>query len=246
MNTKKIILILISVVVLLGIIITILSRLQSNTNTQTTTPSTTEESTPPTGIIVPTKNIQSGQLDIVSIDPRDQSTDIPLDRTITITFSRPFTEKEIQFFISPATAYNARTENNKLIITPQSAWISGTLYGFSINFSDDNEKVRLYRFTTTGTAQEYLPDTQPVGEYEKEQADLKNNNTDIYVTNQTPYEAASFTIESAFESQVPSHFYFTVRPKIQDDAKVREYVRLWLQLLDLTDAQIQSLDIRYP
>lgn len=245
MNTKKIIIILGIIVIFLTLIFLLMNLLPRNQSTEGPIPTITSNPNLPTGIVVPTRDIAPGGFDIVSVEPQDQATNIPLDQIITITFNREFQENEIAFNISPPTPYRTYKERNKLIIFPQTTWETGTPYSYSVNFTADNEKVRLYGFTTTGPTPEFLPDTQPEGAYEEEQERLKNNNPDIYVTNQTPYEATSFKIESNFETQPPEHFYFIVTPKIEDDAKVREDVILWLQLLDLTDQQIQSLDIRY-
>ncbi len=237
---KKIIVILTGILLVLLMIFLIVNYFRNND-----TGVDMAEIAEPTGIVVPTQSIVAGELDIVGIDPKDDAQNIPLDQTLRIEFSRSFTDQEIEFFINPNTAHNTKIEGNKLIITPQNQWEPGMHYNYSVNFTDDNQKVRLYRFTTTGPTQEFLPDTQPEGLYEETQNEHKTKRPDIYVANNTPYESGTFSVSSDFEPNPPAHYYLIVKRKISDEEQVRQDVNLWLQQLDLSQEQIDGLDIRY-
>ncbi|HRN70309.1 MAG TPA: Ig-like domain-containing protein [Candidatus Woesebacteria bacterium] len=199
----------------------------------------------PTGIIIPTQQIQNNVLDIVQINPSDKSTNISNNQSITITFSKSFSENEIEFFISPSTEYTSSIDNNKLIIKPVNSWQTGMKYTYSVNFINDNQKVRLYSFITAGEPKEYEPDTQPVGLYEQQLNNQKNNTPDLYVSNNTPYENNYFLATSEYASDPPAHFYLIIIPKDDNISQVQQAVTLWLQSLDLSQEQIDSLDIRY-
>ncbi len=236
---KKIIISLLIGVIILGVILIIILRVNKPQSNETNIEAK------PTGIIIPTRDIKNNELDIVNIDPKDNDTNINQDKKITITFSKNFNMNDIEFFLSPKTDYTTVIENNKLIITPVNKWSPGTTYSYSVNFPDNNQKVRLYSFTVSGPTPEQLPDTQPEGMFEEELNDQKQNNPDIYVTNNTPYENNFFLATSDFESKTPAHYYLQIISKTTDEAKVREEVNLWLQSLDLNQDQIDSLDIRY-
>ena len=237
---KKIIIILTSILIILFTIFFIVNYFGNNETGEKPV-----ETVEPTGIIIPTASIVAGELDIVAIDPEDDAQNIALDRNIEITFSRTFTQNEIEFFINPNTTHAATIEDNKLIVKPQNQWESGMHYNYSVNFTDDNQKVRLYRFTTTGPIQEFLPDTQPEGLYEETLNEQKTERPDIYVANNTPYESGTFSVRADFESKPPAHYYLLVTQKIDNEEKVKQDVNVWLQQLDLSNEQITGLDIRY-
>lgn len=236
MNNRRIIYILIAGIFILGIVLLLVMAIRNNT------PSSTSDLNP-TGIVIPTNKIPTNTLDIVDVDPKDQTKNVPLDKTIIITFSKTFTENDIQFSITPNTSYKSSIEGNKLIISPSSNWEAGVHYGFSVNFADDNQKVRLYEFTTTGPTQEYLPDTQPSGLFESEQNTQREQDPNLFVSNQTPYESSTFYVTSEFDSNPPSHFYIIVH--LKDTNTGQADFNAWLQSLNLTQQQIDSLDVRY-
>lgn len=198
----------------------------------------------PTGIVVPTTEIDSNELDIIAVTPKDGAQNVSINTAIKITFSRPFDEDEIDFSMGPDAIYSEEIKENVLIITPWKPLSEGTLYTYSVNFPDDVQKVRLYKFVTQGTPADHLPDTRDeelVTEVEEYQ---RVNRPDVYITNRTPFENDMFSITSDFERKVPAHYYFIVTPK-SDIETVRQAVDAWLQLQGLTAEQINQLDIRY-
>jgi hypothetical protein len=242
---KKIIIFLSILLLILGLVLLLIVR---NNKKPIPVNNSSEKNAFPTGIIVPTSEIKKGTVDIVSIYPPDQSKDVELNKSIDIKFSRTIFQKDFEFFIDPDTPHTLQIDKDRLIVQPTSgSWVSGTTYRFSINFTSDNQKVRLYSFTTKGEIKESttLPDTQPSGLVELELQEQKKDAPDLYVTNHTPYEAKTFTIISDFEAKAPAHMFFKVTSKIDNKETVKQDVLIWLQLLDLTEAQIKSLDIRY-
>ncbi|MDP4011352.1 MAG: Ig-like domain-containing protein [Candidatus Roizmanbacteria bacterium] len=198
----------------------------------------------PTGITIPTETITTDELDIVAV-PDDGSTNVPLKKALKLTFSQKFTNADIEFYIGPNTPYLSNIEDNVLIVAPQTQWDEGVVYTFSIIFPDDKEKIRTYKFQTVGSPQQKSPNTRPEGLYEQQEQFHKENYPDIYVTNQTPYENDIFAIRAEFDSTPPGHFYFIITSKINDQERLSQEVNVWLQSLDLTQDQINRLDIRY-
>lgn len=201
--------------------------------------------TNPTGIIIPTQEIKSHELDIVEVYPIDRKQDVGLKTPITISFSRKFQLNELEFFISPNSPASIEVEGMKLIIQPIDTWTPGTNYSYSVNFPSDVTKVRLYGFTTTGPTSIGYPDTAPQDYFQSELQKQKTERTDLYVANQTPFESDIFSITSEYTIEPPNHFYFKVQSKITDQSRITQEVHVWLQSLDLTQDQINSLDIRY-
>jgi len=89
---KKIIIILTGILIVLFTIFFIVNFFRNNETGENPV-----ENVEPTGIVIPTESITAGKLDVVAIDPQDDTQNIALDRTIEITFSRTFTQKEIEF-----------------------------------------------------------------------------------------------------------------------------------------------------
>jgi hypothetical protein len=237
---KKIILILTAIVLLLLGVLFLINWLNNQPDNNVD-----EIRSKPTGIILPTSELSPNKLDIVRIDPKDQIINVELNKEITITFTKKFTADELEFFLTPNTPHEIRIEDNKLIVTPATSWDTGTLYTYFFNFKDDPEQVRLYRFTTTGPTPEYAPDTETEGLYEAVMNEQKMKYPDTYVTNNTPYESNTFSVTADFDPNTPAHNYFVVKKKIDNEEQVRQDVNVWLQQLDLSTEQIESLDIRY-
>lgn len=241
MKQKKLIIILAVTVFILLIAIVILN-VSRNAGT---TDITEEIETLPTGIIAPTNSLQNNELDVVSVTPKDGAQAVNINTSIRITFSRNLKEGEIDFSMGPDAIYSQEIKDNVLIITPWEPLAEGTLYTYSVNFENDNQKVRLYRFVTEGTLSEILPDTRSNDFIEEIEEKERVNHPDIYITNRTPYEDSTFAITSDFEQKTPAHYYFIVTSKINNPDTVEQAVDAWLQLQGLTEEQINGLDIRY-
>jgi len=241
MKQKRVIIIL-AVVVILIIITTLILRLK---NTSNKADIAKEIQTLPTGIVVPTDKVKTNELDIVSVSPKDGAEEVSLDTTIRITFSRIPNENEIDFSMGPDSIYSQEINDNVLTIKPWQPLAEGTLYTYSVTFTDDNQKIRLYRFVTKGKLTETLPDTRSEDFIAEAEEQERINHPDIYITNKTPYENDSFSITSDFEPKTPAHYYFTVVSKTNNAASTAQAVDAWLQLQGLTEEQITQLDIRY-
>lgn len=198
------------------------------------------------GVIVPTTEIKPGELDVVAVSPADMSTNLTTTVPIGITFSQFFKKEDIEFMISPKISYSQVIDNNKLIITPNEDYQPHTLYYYRVKFTKDIDKVRLYKFITAGEGPLIVPDTAPEEEdINRFEEKVRIERPDIYVQNNTPYENSQFGITGTFAKESPAHFEFKVLLKGANKNDSRGAFIIWLQSLDLTDAQIASLDITY-
>lgn len=183
-------------------------------------------------------------ISIVSTRPSAGETNVATNQAIVVTFNRRPSAGEVIFTLAPTTPYQTIWRENTLIITPQTPLSPGTLYTYSISFSDTSRIPEVYTFTTSGPPGVYQPDTQPSGAAEKQQKFLRENYPDIYLRGFIPYKAASFSITSDYRLEPEGHYYF-VFTLLGDKEKSKTEAVAWLRSLGLTEAQIQSLDISY-
>lgn len=247
LTQKKLIIILIGIVLSIILTIVILRSFQNRTATQSQEEVIKEQlQSFPTGIIVPTEQIQqTNQLDIISVSPQDMSDNISRDTTLTITFNQAPQQSEIRFFIKPDAIYTQKIENNTLQIQFLEPLLEGTLYTYSVNFTDDPLKIRVYRFVTEGTLAESLPDTYDEQAFIEQENYDRINHPDIYLMNEVPFENEYFAINGYFQEQNSQQYYFIVQRKSSDQDIVSQSLDAWLQLQGLGQEQIQELDIRY-
>ena len=70
-----------------------------------------------------------------------------------------------------------------------------------------------------------------------------NEQTDVFVSNKTPYSNDYFSISNDFKPDPDPHFYFLVNFKGEDKEKAKSEFIIWLKSLGLNNSQIQNLDI---
>ena len=250
MNKKIIIALITCLIVLIIITAIFISRGNNDTinnsiNQPNITPISGLEDILP-GTLVPTTNIQPGEIDIVSVSPQDRSSSIVKTQPIEISFSQPIQDSDFELRMIPELSYSQTIVDNKLIITPNEDFQMNTLYTYRIKIFSDLEKIRVYTFSTAGDEPIFRPNTAPETEDIQEYKNSERiSNPDIYVMNHTPYESNSFGITGTFSDQSPAHFEFKVLLKEPNKNDSRAAFIIWLQSLDLTDEQIASLDITY-
>ncbi len=245
MNKKIIIILSVCLVIIIIVTVLLLARGKNTQNSSPTPqPVSPIEGVMP-GIIRPTNEVKVGEIDVVAVSPADMSTDLVKTVPIEITFSKPITDKDVEFMIGPDIPFTQQIEGNKLIITPTENFKTKTLYSYRIRITNELEKVRIYTFTTAGDGLLKIPDTGPSDEQIKAyDAVVRTEHPDIYVYNNTPYSNASFSVTAAF-SEATNANKFTVILKDANKNQARADFILWLQSLDMTDEQIQTLDIEY-
>lgn len=247
LTSKKIIIVLTGIIVLIIAGTIILRALQNRSNVQSQQDTVQEQiEALPTGILVPTEQIeQSDALDIVSVNPKDMVQNADRNTSLTITFTRAPLASEIRFFMKPDAIYTQTIEGNNLRIEFLEPLLEGTLYTYSVNFTDDPLKIRVYRFVTDGALAESLPDTYDEQAFVEQENYDRVNHPDIYLMNAVPFENEHFAVNGFFQKEDPQHYYFVVQPKTRDETIVSQSLEVWLQLQGLGQSQIQELDIRY-
>ena len=248
MNINRKIIIILSFTLIFLVVVTIILLSQKTTHT----PNTTIAPTPvsgledvESGILRPTESMKPGELDVMAVSPADRTANITTTVPIEITFSRNLKENEVEFLISPDIKFTQTIDKNKLIITPANDYATSSLYTYRITIKNDPQKIRIYTFSTAGEGAIKRVDTAPSEDQIKAYDNtLRVQYPDIYLYNHTPYQTNSFAITGQF-SDATNADKFTVYLKGTNKNQSRADFILWLQTLDLTDAQIQSLDIEY-
>ncbi|HLL60912.1 MAG TPA: hypothetical protein VK338_04300 [Candidatus Nitrosocosmicus sp.] len=88
-------------------------------------------------------------------------------------------------------------------------------------------------------------DTRSIDLVKDEQEFQRQNHTDVYLSNFTPYETGLFSIFSDYKPEPTGHFYFLIYLKGESKVKSRNAVIGWMKNLKLTDEQISKLEIQY-
>lgn len=184
----------------------------------------------------------SNPISVIATDPEDNTSNIPVDKVIHITFNRPIDPQEVVFHANPPFAFAQSSADTILTIKPESSLQQATSYSFFVSFLSFPPSVS-YSFTTTSPNPSVTPvqgDTVP--QHENQQS--KITDTDVFLSNYTPYETADFRVESALTPYPTDHFFFNVTLNKNNPSAKQLFVS-WLHSLSLTDTQIASLDIRY-
>ncbi len=245
-NKKIIIVLSITVIILIIITYVLMNRNTSDnsSNPVTPTPAVGFEDVIP-GILVDRNDITPDEIDILAVSPADQTSNIVETSPIEITFTQSIIESDVNFSISPDLTFNKQIEGNKLIISPSENFQPSTLYTYRIEIRENLEKIRMYTFKTAGQGPLNRPDTAPsdevISQYEES---IRIEYPDIYLQNKTPYETKTFGITGTY-SNAAREFQFRVLLKGANKNESRASFILWLQTLDLSDKQIESLDITY-
>lgn len=184
-------------------------------------------------------------LSIISSSPSNNQVDVPVDTTISFRFNKPVSVNDVPLSILPDIQYNLSTQGDQLILQPLQSLNPGTRYIITLRLKDANGQPALYSymFTTIGPTPTYLPNTRPNGLPEQSENFQRQNYPDIYLANKTPYSTNSFSIE--YSTTETGHYYFIVTLGGTNQDAAKEDFLDWLHSLQLTDQQIQGLDIQY-
>jgi hypothetical protein len=218
---------------------TLLFKKSSSSNR--TAPGTTTDTSQTT----PLPTFPPSEFSFISVSPLDGANNVPLQPTITITFNKPISRSNVDFSIAPSVDVSQNINGSTLTITPKSALSPGTLYTYIVKFPKSNTSTPTFHFTTTGPTQEFLPDTKPEGLFDQEKKNELENAPDIYVTNLLPYSTATFSAESDYIDNPPSHFRITVTLLSDNKDSAKQEFIAWLKSNNLDDSKINKLDIQY-
>lgn len=189
----------------------------------------------PTGVAV-----SQGPLSILGATPPDQATNVPVNTSISIGFSRNFTSGEITFSIGPTITYKTTISGSTLNITPNLPLLPGATYQYVVQFADGSFSKK-YSFTTAGEN----PNTNNPN-YDNtsnlQNAWYRSFKPDVFLANKTPYQGSDFSVTYDLTEIPYEHYFFIVTTSTSQG---QNDFLAWLRTLGLTDKQIQQLEIHY-
>ena len=248
MKRKHLIILILSYVIGLPLVLLVGSLLFIKHATAPTNPGTITiaptKSFPPPPTYAPVNPSEVHKVfSLVSTSPKGDATNVsPNIPSITLTFDKPVTVADIPFSLLPDLPRKVTAQGNSIVIAPLEPLQVGTTYYISIRLYTADQKINVvsYKFTVAGPTPTPLAVTPgDVGNnYPTVQAQQRNQDTDVYVANYTPHSESTFSVTSDYVTTPTGHFAFTVTGSKNDFIN-------WLKSLQLTDQQIQSLDITY-
>lgn len=194
------------------------------------------QNTPPTTTVSPTpQSIYKGPIELISSNPSEKATDVPLSIKPTFSFNTELETLNPQISISPNVPNTFSFTGKTITINPQSSLTPATNYVITVSMGNQNF---FTSFTTTGGSPTLGPDTRPVDIIDEEQEVLKNSRPDVYLSNSTPFSNTDISVTSSFISAPTGHFLFTVKG-------TQAQFTTWAKSKGLSDLQITSLDVIY-
>lgn len=182
---------------------------------------------------------QTPSLTVSSTTPTDLATHVNVDNTISITFNRGFSQKDVSVSFAPSFTFQAKVIKNTLFITPSSPLLSNlSYYGFvTIN------NLPSYTFSFT-TNQDKLQSSSPDYANDIQTAINQHDFPDVFLSGFTPYTTDTFTVTSDYSSDTPQHFFFIVT-LFGDKVQAEQDFITWAIATGLTKEQLATMDIRY-
>lgn len=186
-----------------------------------------------------TTNQNTNPLSILTTDPLNNQTNVPINQIITITFNKNVLSGNITFTIQPSAQYVGNIVNNQYVVNLTSNLLPNTQYTYTIHVHDRN--LGVYTFTTAGSQSGITNDNaaQTIKDWSR------TNKPDMFLYNQTPYSTSDFSVSKDISQTAPYNAFFTVSLLGTDKNSGKQAFLQWLTSLGLTDQQIQNLDIRY-
>lgn len=147
--------IIIALVLFLMVFLLYLFVSQSRTNT--ITPNQIVSVTPALSVTYPPVN----QFKINQVSPQNDSTNVPIDAKITISFDKNVHDGDVSFSLGSAVPFSLQVQNNTVVVTFNQPLSPGTFYTYTIKYPQSNNFPDTFSFTTTGPTQRFLPNTYP-------------------------------------------------------------------------------------
>lgn len=191
---------------------------------------------PPATLISPTPlSNYKGPIELVSSNPIEKTTNVPLSIQPTFSFNTDLETLNPKVSINPITPITFSFVGKSITIEPQSPLSPATNYIITVQVGGQNFFIS---FTTAGGTPTLGPDTRPVDTIDEEQELLKNSRPDVFLSNSTPFSNAELNVTSNFITAPTGHFLFTVKG-------TPALFSTWAKSKGLSDSQVASLDVVY-
>lgn len=231
MNTRKLIFIIVAGIAVLFIVALFVVFSFGKPSTDTPQPPA------PTGAVFnPTQG-----LTLISTTPINQSIQIPVISTITMTFNKAVEESSPTIQIFPSAPFSFSVASAILTITPNSPLSPSTNYTVTTTLEG---KSFFVLFTTAGSAPTPGPNTRDENQVQKDTNATKELQPDTFLSNLTPYTDVNFSVTSDF-SQTLGQFQFTVVSTSGATVPAQTAFTEWAKKQGLNDEQIERVSVVY-
>jgi hypothetical protein len=175
--------------------------------------------------------------------PQNGAKNVPVDSAINIKLAKPKSGSNISIAISPQISYKI-SNTSSLIVIYHEDFAPGTTYSILVSAANQDKTVNYdtFSFSTKGKA------PKPININESENLAKKSslfqlaNHPDVYLSNNTPYESASFSIIQVQDDS--GLMRFEVKSKTNKYRAKNDFIS-WTHSLGLSDEQLDKLAIIY-
>lgn len=196
--------------------------------------------------VLATPSAEGADIRVLETNPVDGAKNVSVTQDITVTFTGSIQQRDIVIHTSPEIRYRLTDipfQSNKIVLDIQEPLSAGVLYSVNVTYLPYPYHPRTISFTTTGPTQPDRPDTAPPDTEIIDRTYLQDQ-PDLYLYNNTPYETAAFRITGAYTTFPNGHYGFDV-VLLGDQQQAKQAFLQWLSSLGFNDTHIGQLDIRY-
>lgn len=195
----------------------------------------------PSGVTSPTPAPTSQTLSVISSIPTANTQDVPPNITLRITFNKELRLELASVKFTPTATFQLSLVSNILFIDPTTDLLPNTNYTAEVSISGMFSPYILSFRTASQNPAGTAPDAESL---KKQDEILRQMKPDAYLANKLPYSTNNFSTSSAIKPST-NNLYFIVELKGADKVSAKNAFLGWLKSLQLTDTQIQGLDIEY-
>ncbi|MDD5415450.1 MAG: Ig-like domain-containing protein [Candidatus Daviesbacteria bacterium] len=186
-------------------------------------------------------SVPAQPLAIISSYPENNTQNIPPNTTLSFTFNNDINVDLISVKFNPEAQFNQTVVTKLLLIKPKTELKPSTKYIVEV-FGKGMPTSYSIQFQT---AAQNPTGTSPNAEGIKQIDDtLRRVQPDAYLANKLPFSTSDFSASSAIKSST-NNLYFVIVLQGPDKTSSKNAFLDWLRSLQLTEAQIQGLDIEY-
>lgn len=195
----------------------------------------------PSGLVSPTPVPTSQALSVISSIPSMNAQDVPPNITLRVTFNKEPNLESTSVKFTPTATFQLSIVSNILFIKPTADLQPNTNYTAEVSMNGMLSPYVLSFKTALQNPSGTAPDAESLKKHDEILRQMKPN---AYLSNKLPYSTNDFSASSAIKPST-NNLYFIVVLQGIDKVSAKNAFLDWLRSLQLTDTQIQGLDIEY-
>lgn len=180
-------------------------------------------------------------LAIVSSYPENNTQNIPPNTTLSFTFNNDISVGLISVKFNPEVQFNQTVIAKLLLIKPKIELKPSTKYAVEVSGKNMSASYSIQFQTAAQNPEGTAPNAKGIKQIDDTLRQVQPN---AYLANRLPYSTDQFEANWSTRPS-PKTLYFIVVLKDADKISSKNAFLDWLKSLQLTEAQIQKLDIEY-